>query len=121
MPYTCDALVVTCIDARFQQIFDQWLQKTLGYGRYDRVGFIGGVRSWGVISSQILLAKYMHSIKNVVLVNHEDCAIYGRGTVADIDHRLDLLLARKQIQVEFPDLEVQLYYAKLNGSFVRVE
>jgi hypothetical protein len=121
MPYTCDAIVVTCIDARFQQSFDQWLPKTLGYGRYDHVSFIGGVKSRGAVSSQIVLSKQLHSIKKIVLVNHEECAVYGLGTAAELSHRVDLLLARQQVLAEFPDLRVELYYAKLNGTFVRVE
>jgi hypothetical protein len=121
MLYKCDALVVTCIDARFQRILDQWLSRTLGYGRYDRVGFVGGVRSWGAISSQVVLAKHLHSIQKVLLVNHENCAVYGMGTAAEINHRIDLLLARQQVLAEFPDVTVELYYARLNGIFERVE
>jgi len=121
MPYKCDALVVTCIDARFQRIFDQWLQQTLGYGRYDRVGFIGGVRSWGAVSSQIVLSRHLHGISKVVLVNHEECAVYGTGAAAEVNHRVDLLLARQQVLAEFPDVAVELYYAKLNGMFEHVE
>lgn len=118
MSYTCDVLVVTCIDARFQKIFDHWLQTSYGYGHYDRVGFIGGVKSWGAISSQIVLAKALHNIKKVVLVNHEDCAVY-RGAAAT-HHHSDLRRARDAVLAEFPDLQVELYYAKLDGRLERV-
>lgn len=120
MHYSCDALVVTCVDARFQKPLDRWLHEKFGYGGYDRVSFVGGVKSWGVISSQIVMCKALHDVKKVVLVNHEDCAVYGRRADVEIHHHLDLHLAQRWVMAEFPELLVELYYAKLDGNFVQI-
>jgi hypothetical protein len=38
-----DAIVVHCIDFRFQKYIDPWLQERLGHDNYDRVSLAGGV------------------------------------------------------------------------------
>lgn len=115
MSHYCDAFVVMCMDFRFQKTFDQWLQKNLGQGNYDRVGFAGGVKSWETIFSQIEISKRLHHIKKVVLINHEDCGAYGAEGNPQ-RHAKDLNEAREKVLQAFPDLEVALYYCKLNGE-----
>jgi carbonic anhydrase len=120
MAHSCEAIVVMCMDFRFQSSFDKWLQKNLGHGNYDRVGFAGGVKSWEIIFSQIEISRRLHQIKKVVLINHEDCGAYGAEGSPE-RHAKDLKEARKKVNKAFPDLQVMLYYSKLNGDMETVK
>ena len=118
-PVECEAIVITCLDFRFQPIFEHWLKENLGSGKYDRVAYAGSVKSWDVIFSQIEFARQVHKIETVILINHEDCRAYGE---AGTRQRLiaDLLQARKAVFNQYPELDVQLYYARLAGYLERV-
>jgi hypothetical protein len=63
----CEAVVITCIDFRFQELFDSWLVKSLGRGNYDRIGIAGGVKDWETVFNQIKVSKDVHRVKKVVL------------------------------------------------------
>jgi carbonic anhydrase len=119
MTLTCDALVVMCIDFRFQQAFDHWLQENLGHGRYDRVGFAGGVKEWDKVFSQIEVARRLHTVKKVILVNHEDCGAYGESDSKG-QHVTDMKVARQRVLEHYPDMDVAMYYATLDGTLERV-
>jgi len=65
-------------------------------------------------------ARRLHGVSRVVLVNHEDCMAYGEeGTLKR--HRLDLKLARARLLEEYPELKIELYYARLDGAFDPIE
>ena len=111
-----EAIVVHCIDFRFQQFLDPWLQNKLGNGNYDRVSLAGGVFNFDAILEQVKISKELHEIEKVILVNHEECGAYG-----DMDtyerHKEDLERAKLKIETLFPDLNVEIYYLHLNGTF----
>lgn len=112
----CDVLIVTCFDFRFQPHFDRWIAANLEPGNFDRVTMAGGVKDWDAVHRQIVMGRRLHGVQRVVLVNHEDCMAYGEeGTLKR--HRLDLKLARERILEQYPELTVELYFAKLDGSF----
>lgn len=119
-PLQCEAVVVTCKDYRFQRYFDEWLCDHIGYGNFDRVSYAGAVKNWSLISGAIELAHKLHNIHRVVLINHENCGAYGEeGTPQR--HAADLRAAREAVLTRFPTFTVELYYAKLDGSFERIE
>ena len=116
----CEAVVVTCIDFRFQEFFDPWLRERLRHGNYDRIGIAGGVKNWETVFGQIQIAKELHGVKTVLLVNHEECGAYGEeGTLHR--HETDLREARDNVRERFPDVDVALYYARLGGGFDVIE
>lgn len=50
MAHHCDALVVSCIDFRFQKYIRNWLDTNLADKTFDYVGFAGGVKNLGYYS-----------------------------------------------------------------------
>ena len=78
-----DAIVVHCIDFRFQKYLDPWLHKHLGHDNYDRVSLAGAVFDFYSVLKQVEISDSLHKIKKVILINHEDCGAYihleGRG------------------------------------------
>lgn len=115
----CDALVITCIDFRFQKYIENWLNKNFSEKKYDRVALAGGVFDFYSILRQVEISNNLHKIHKVILINHEDCGAYGKeGTLAR--HVKDLTEAEKKIEAIFPRLDVETYYIKIDGSFTEV-
>lgn len=119
MTHICDALVVTCIDFRFQDEIEKWLTKNLGKKNYDRVALGGGVYDFYAILKQVEISNKLHHIKKVILMNHEDCGAYGAAGTYE-RHTHDLTQAKKTISKLYPKLKVDSFYLHLDAEFERV-
>lgn len=112
----CEAIVITCIDYRFQEYINNFLKEHFQPKTYDRGAFAGAAKSLEIILSQIDVAKRLHHIKKAVLINHEDCGAYAaEGNLKK--HTRDLREAKNKIKQTYPDLEVKTYYLHLDGTF----
>jgi carbonic anhydrase len=112
----CDALVVHCMDYRLQKYLHPWIMSRFGADNFDIISLAGGVHDYEMVLKYVQLAVQVHSIKQVVLINHEDCRAYGRdGTYKR--HKHDLMDAEQKIEVLFSDLEVETFYLHLDGTF----
>ena len=116
---SCEALVVHCMDYRLQRYLNDWLDRNLGIGNYDRVAIAGGVLDIYSVLQQIELAVPMHQIRKVILVNHENCGAYGPAGTFE-QHKSDLIEAERKIHALYMNLMVEKYYLKLDGAFERV-
>ena len=119
MAHTCDAVVVTCIDFRFQEKLEAWIHENVCSGKYDRVSWAGGVKNWEQVAVQIELSKKLHGIHKAILINHEDCGAYGAAGTLE-KHTQDLHAAKAAVLAQFPDLSVDLYFAKLDGNIEKI-
>jgi carbonic anhydrase len=114
--HVTDAVVVHCIDFRFQKYLDPWLNEHLGHDNYDRVSLAGAVFDFYSVLQQIEISERLHKIKKVILINHEDCGAYEEaGNYAR--HKTDLEEAERKVEALFPGLDVETYYLHLNGEF----
>ena len=112
----CDALVVHCMDYRLQKFLHPWIMRRFGADNFDIISLAGGVHDYEMVLKYVQLAVQIHSIKQVVLINHEDCRAYGRaGTYKR--HKYDLMDAEQKIEALFPSLDVETYYLHLEGTF----
>jgi len=111
-----DAIVVHCIDFRFQKYLDPWLHLHLGHDNYDRVSLAGAVFDFYSVLKQVEISDRLHKIKKVILINHEDCGAYGEAGNYE-RHKSDLEEAERKIEALFPDLDVETYYLHLDGEF----
>ena len=119
--HTCDLLVISCIDFRFQEALRNFLNKE-HRGDYDLVCLAGAAknlvsgRDFGkeVLFDQIRISQNLHQIKKIFLVNHQNCGAYGESLTSWSPqerevHKADLTRARDKIAELFPKLEVLLY------------
>ena len=114
------AVVVTCFDFRLPKALDSWLEKTIGYGDFDRVSMAGSIKDWDAASTQIGLAVRLHNVSEAVLIAHENCMAYqAEGTYERLTG--DLRRARESLQRDHPELTTRLYYQHLDGTFEPVE
>ena len=118
--HTCNALVVSCIDFRFQKYIHKWLNKNFENKTYDYVGFAGATKNLQIILWQLDISVRLHKIKHVVLIHHEDCGAYGAQSTPE-NHSRDLKKAQKTIAKLYPKLQIQLYYLHLDGKFEKVQ
>lgn len=116
MTHICDALVVTCIDFRFQKYIRKWTDKNLKNKTFDLVGFAGSTKDLNTVMKQIDISVKLHSIKEVYLIHHEDCGAYGAESTAE-RHANDLKKAKQEVLEKHPHLEVSLFYLHLDGAF----
>lgn len=115
----CSSLIVSCIDFRIQKTVEDWARENLGEKNYDRVGWAGGVKDFSSILQQINLSVKLHSIKKVILMNHEDCGAYDLEGTEEKHHR-DLLTAASAVKLKYPSLQVEIYFIKLDGAITTV-
>ncbi|MBI2019737.1 hypothetical protein HYS95_03680 [Candidatus Daviesbacteria bacterium] len=114
--HSCEAVVITCIDFRFQEYINNWIAGKFSPKTFDRVAWAGGIKDSEGILKQIEISKRLHHIKKAVLINHEDCGAYGETGTAQ-KHAEDLKNASVKIKEQYPDLEVETYYLHLDGTF----
>lgn len=117
--HTCDALVVFCIDFRFQKYIREWLDKNMANKTFDYVGFAGSTKDLDTVLKQLVISVQLHDIKQVILIHHEGCGAYGAEGSAQ-RHTIDLRKAKKAISERYPHLTVNLYYLHLNGIFEEI-
>jgi carbonic anhydrase len=115
--YTCEAVVVHCIDFRLQHYLNDWLTNRFGIRNYDRISWAGGVREFSSVQNQIQMSYKLHNVKKVILINHEDCGAYG-PTGAKERHMSDLAYAEHVVQSLH--LDVEKFYLHLNGEFEQI-
>ncbi len=129
-PHQCQSLVITCIDFRFRSSVRKWLlEKEKLDGDFDLVSVAGACKDLAedesgparnYILNQVLLSKKLHHIKEVILINHENCGAYGDSVVSGSEeeikvHRRDLEKAKSLICQASPDLTVRSCFVKLDG------
>ncbi|MEK7617402.1 MAG: carbonic anhydrase [Patescibacteria group bacterium] len=118
--HSAEAIVITCIDFRFQEYINKYIAENFKPGTYDRGAFAGAAKSLDTILDQIDIAVRLHYIKKAVLINHEDCGAYG--SKGHVDHHVrDLHRAAKTIKERFPNLKVETYYLHLNGTLDKLD
>lgn len=116
----CRAIVVSCMDFRLREYLRDWTKKKLKSEGFDRVAIAGGVKNLPFILTQVELSYKLHHIREIYLINHEDCGAYGiKGTYNK--HKQDLLLAKETIQKKIPRVKIYLFYLTLDGKFVKVQ
>lgn len=117
--HVCDAIIVCCIDFRFQKYIRDWTDKNLANKTFDLVGYAGSTKNLEIIIEQIGISVRLHEIKEVVLIHHEECGAYGIESTPE-RHSEDLKKAGKEIQKRYPSVNTKLYYLHLSGEFEEI-
>lgn len=132
-----EALVVHCADPRFQDAFRGFATDQLGLKNYAPLAIGGSIHAVGsqtqlpknydVLWDQISFFINHASIDRVVIINHADCAWYKANVhlypEADLDdkEKADLGETYRRLKSEFPDVQVDAYWAALDGDRITFE
>ncbi len=130
MSHTAKALVLHCMDYRFvHDILHEMKRRGLDR-QYDDIGLAGAALNLvaplaeydrDAVLQQIELAKKLHGITDVYLINHRDCGAYGK-IFSGLDdelarHTADLTKAKAMIEEKF-GLTVHSLLASLADGMV---
>lgn len=129
MKHEAKALVLRCMDFRFVSSLRDHLV-TMGLkDQYDLVCVAGAAKNMvdplnpadpEFVMRQIEIAKRLHNIQEVIIINHLDCGAYGKDFKTPAEekarHQADLKKAKELIQRRFPDLQVRTQLAGLVPS-----
>jgi hypothetical protein len=120
MTLVCDAIVVRCIDFRFIHYIRNFTDTELAGKTYDVIGLAGATKDWPEVIKEVDISERLHGPRQLVLINHEDCGAYGADGTPE-RHTADLRQARDAVRAKYPDLQVDLYYLHLDGTFEAVD
>lgn len=122
-------LLIHCIDFRFIKKIKEWMEKEGLLGECDVVTLAGAVQNIispkneaekELVLRQIDIAKRLHDIDEVILMNHTDCGAYGgrdaftNELAEEEKHELDLREARAFVLSRFPSLKARLILARID-------
>lgn len=133
-PGKYDAMVLSCIDPRFQEPVSQYTAGRKLTGKYSQFTIAGA--SIGVVApafkewhktfwDNLEASIQLHSIEKVIVVNHRDCGAakiaYGDAAVANAaaetkTHREAAAEFRKQLAARHPKLGVEMGLMALDGK-----
>ena len=127
------AMVLSCIDPRFQPIIYNYLKKKNLIGKYSMFTIAGsaiGVTAnkfkrwhktfWDNFDSSVRL----HNIKKLIVINHRDCGaakiINGKKNFSTINetkvHKISFQKLKKIFKKKYPKLKIELKLVSLNNK-----
>lgn len=77
MSHTCKALVISCIDFRFQKLIQEFLTANGYQDDHDLITYPGASLAWEQIKDAVAISFRLHQPAEVILIDHEDCGAYG--------------------------------------------
>ena len=125
------AMVLSCMDPRFQPIIFNYLKKKKLSGKYSSFTIAGsaiGVTAnkfkkwhktfWDNLDTSIKL----HKIKKLIVINHRDCGaakiVNGNRNLKKIDetkiHKKSFMKVKKIFKKKYPNLSIELKIISLN-------
>jgi carbonic anhydrase len=135
---TVTALAVTCIDYRLVDDAVKFFDAKHLTNDYDQVSLAGA--SLAAVSDKfpssnaafwdhIGIAKQLHHIKKVIVVDHRDCGAYkvaygkdyqGQGAAETAQHKSVMEQVKAKLAKTHPDLTAEFYLMALDGTAERV-
>ena len=127
------AMVLSCIDPRFQPIIYSYLKKKKLTGKYSSFTIAGSAigvtanrfRTWHkVFWDNFRISVKLHNIKKLIVINHRDCGaakiINGKKEFSNINetkiHINSFQKIKKIFKKKYPKLSIELKIISLNSK-----
>ena len=125
------AMVLSCIDPRFQPIVYNYLKKNKLSGKYSSFTIAGSAigvtankfKKWHkVFWDNFATSVKLHNIKKLIVINHRDCGaakivngnkIFDKSNETKI-HKASFVEIRKKFKKKYPRLKIELKLISLN-------
>ena len=131
-----EAMVLSCIDPRFQPKIFQYLKRRKLLGRYSYYSVAGAAvgvthknfKSWQkTFIDNLSTSIHLHKIKKLIVINHKDC---GAAKIANGKkefppanekkiHKESFSKIKKQIKKKFPKLKVEYNLISLDSKITK--
>ena len=133
MKFNYKAMILSCIDPRFQPIVYNYLKKKKLNGKYSAFTIAGAAvgvtaikfKRWHkVFWENFDTSVKLHNIKKLIVINHRDCGaakiINGKKEFSKINetkvHKNSLLKIKKIFKKKYPKLSIELKIISLNSK-----
>ena len=130
------AMVLSCIDPRFQSKVFNYLKKRKLGGKYSSFTIAGAAvgitnknfKNWNKIFIENLSTSIqLHKINRLIVINHKDCGAAkianGKKEFTSVNekkiHQESFLKIKKQIKKKFPKLKVELNLISLDSKITK--
>ena len=127
------AMVLSCIDPRFQPIIYNYLRKKKLSGKYSSFTIAGSAigvtankyKRWHkVFWDNFETSVKLHNIKKLIVINHRDCGaakiINGKKDFTNINetnvHKNSFQKIKKIFRKKYPKLSIELKIISLNSN-----
>ncbi len=128
------ALVIHCGDPRFQKAFRRFIVEELGLANYTPLIIGGGVHAFGmqaflpknfkVLWEQVKYHLKAGDLKQIIIINHEDCHWYEKmkdyrfDIQLPLQGKMDLKKAAMTIWQDFSGVSVRSFWAGIEGDHI---
>ena len=126
-----EAMVLSCIDPRFQPIVFNYLKKKKLTGRYSLFTIAGSAigvtankfKKWHKVFWENLETSIkLHKIKKLIVINHRDCGaakiLNGKKFFNELNeaktHKISFLKIKKLFKKKYPKLKIETVLISLN-------
>ena len=130
------AMVLSCIDPRFQPKVFNYLKKKNLTGKYSSFTIAGGsigvtakkFKKWhSTFWENLATSIKLHNISNLIVINHNDCGaakiVNGKKEFSPENekkiHKESFSKIKKQIKKNFPKLKVELNLISLDNKITK--
>ena len=130
------AMVLSCIDPRFQDLVHNHLKKKKLSGKYSAFTIAGAAvgvthnrfKKWHkTFYDNLAISIKLHKIENLIVINHKDC---GAAKIANgkkefntvnekIIHENSFLKLKKKIKKKFPKLKIEINLISLDNKIIK--
>jgi carbonic anhydrase len=127
------AMVLSCIDPRFQSIVYNYLKKKKLNGKYSSFTIAGSAigvtapkfRKWHkTFWDNLETSIQLHKIKKLIVINHRDCGaakiINGKKTFDNFHetkiHKISFNKIKKRFKNKYPNLNIETILISLNKT-----
>tara|TARA_B100000963_G_C22121576_1_gene449280 strand:- start:78 stop:494 length:417 start_codon:yes stop_codon:yes gene_type:complete len=133
MQYNYKAMVLSCIDPRFQNIIYNYLKKKKLTGKYSSFTIAGSAigvtenkfKKWHkTFWDNFDISIKLHNIKKLIVINHRDCGaakiINGKKEFSKINetivHRTSFKKIKKIFKKKYPKLTIEFKIISINSK-----
>ncbi len=130
------AMVLSCIDPRFQNLTYNYLKKKKLIGKYSAFTIAGAAvgvtnnkfKQWHkTFYDNLATSIQLHQIEKLIVINHKDCGAAkianGKKEFTSVNekkiHKESFLKIKKQIKKKFPKLKVELNLISLDSKIIK--
>ena len=130
------AMVLSCIDPRFQLLVHNHLKKKKLIGKYSAFTIAGAAvgvthnkfKKWHkTFYDNLATSIQLHEIEKLIVINHKDCGAAkianGKKEFSSVNekkiHKESFSKIKKQIKKRFPKLKVELNLISLDSKITR--
>lgn len=120
-------LVISCADARYLDMVDEFLKKGFEPGSYYKILFPGSSLAFHTCPDAMdyALGLFLPSITSIHIIDHYDCAAYKDAyNIEDTDqkkHLQNLRDAVRRIRSLNADIPIYTYLFNPDGTVIQVE